>query len=356
MSQNAKSAPRHGSSRLGTAIQQLLREGLAAHLFSAAAAGVSTADGERVTFAIGSPSFGERQLVTTSSLFDLASLTKTYTAVAAMDLVDRGEIDLDAPVSKVLSVGAGPAADRITLRMLLRHTSGLPAVSEIWRNPFIPPDDRLRRVLSSELVAEPDRTFIYSCPGYVAIGALIEAATGNTLAEAMHTSVFAPLGLEATRFGPVGPTDAVATEYEPHVGRGLVRGEVHDELSWYLGGKTGNAGLFAPVTEVLTLAEALVGRGALPAHLVKVMMQSSLTPDQGISFGHGLGLRIGDAATMGSSRVSGHAGFTGTLWVIDPEMGWAATLLTNRVHPDRSAVKIAPFRRAFVDSIYAAML
>lgn len=168
---------------LETAIDDLLRAGLNARLFSAAAAGVS-AEGERAIRVVGTVSFGDDQAVTTSSLFDLASLTKTYTALTAMALVDQGELDLDSPVGEHMAVGAGAGAERITLRMLLCHTSGFPAISEIWRDPTISTHDRMARVLGSELANEPNSRFVYSCPGYVAIGALIVTVQVGVLGDA----------------------------------------------------------------------------------------------------------------------------------------------------------------------------
>jgi CubicO group peptidase (beta-lactamase class C family) len=335
---------------LEAAIEDVLRSGLDEQLFSAAAAGVSMGSVRFVT-ALGTPAFDDPQPVTTSSVFDLASLTKPYVALTALALVDQNVLELDSPVAEHVQVGAGPGAGRITLRMLLRHTSGLPADSDVWRDPSISPPHRMAMVLNSNLVNAPDRRFVYSCPGYIAIGAIIESVTSAPLWRTVHSEVLVPLGLDRTRFGPVPSNDAVATEYEPWVGRGLVRGEVHDELCWYLGGETGNAGLFAPVDDVLCFAESFLKPGLLPERAWREMTSSSLTPSHGASFGHGLAVRIGDVPSMGSARGFGHTGFTGTLWIAEPERGWAIALLTNRVHPDRTAVAIAPFRKRFMDTV-----
>ncbi|MGU3643420.1 serine hydrolase domain-containing protein [Microbacterium sp. C23T] len=335
---------------LEATIHAVLRSGLDARLFSAAAVGVRC-ESDRVIATVGTPAFGESGAITASSLFDLASLTKTYVAAATVALADRGTMDLDSPVADILPIGVGPGADRITLRMLLRHTSGLPAISEIWRDAEVAPGHRMRDLLRSRLEAAPDTRFTYSCPGYVAVGAVIEAATAAPLSQVLQAEVLTPLGAKRTAFGPVPRSMAVATEYEHHVGRGLVRGEVHDELSWYLGGRTGNAGLFAPVEEVLKFAESFLAPGLLSGRALQEMTSPSLRPSHGAAFDHGLGVRIGDAASIGSARGFGHTGFTGTMWIADPDAGWAAVLLTNRVHPDRTRVKLASFRREFMNSI-----
>lgn len=328
----------------------MLRTGLDARLFSGAAAGVRTKT-ERIVQVGGTHQFDHAQAVSTDSRFDLASLTKSYVAAAALVLVDRGDLELDVPVAGILPIGTGDDADRITLRMLLAHTSGLPPTSEAWREPATAEAERLPAILASSLATPPGTRFGYSCLGYIAAGALIETVTAASLPQVVHDTVLAPLGLHRTSFGPIPALEAVATEYEPYVGRGLVRGEVHDELSWYLGGRTGNAGLFAPVDEVLRFAESLLRPGLLSDRALREMTRSSLAPHHRAGFGHGLGARIGDVATMGTPRAYGHTGFTGTLWLADADEGWAAALLTNRVHPDRESVRIAPFRRLFVDSI-----
>lgn len=281
------------------------------------------------------------------SLFDLASVSKTFTAAAVLRLVDLGQVDLDAPVARILPVGRGSGADDITLRMLLLHVSGLPAESFVWRDPNILPDERMARVLASPLESQPDRLYRYSCVGYIAAGAVIERATGATLPELLDDLVIAPLRLSSVSYGPVDGERAVATEEQPWVGRGMLRGEVHDELNRFLGGRVGNAGLFATADDVLAFAESFLNERLFQDERLAQIVTNGLSPSHGASFGQGLGPRIRDRELFGGIDGFGHVGFTGTMWVVDPRRRVAGVLLTNSVHPHRDHANFSPFRQRF---------
>lgn len=333
-----------GDDRLG-GLRDLLEEGHALGLYSGAAAGISTPAG-RVVAHIGTAARDDPTPVVAGSLFDLASVTKTFTAATVARLAARGVVDLDEPVARVLPAGRGADAERLTLRMLLTHVSGLPAESFLWRTDGIPPADRLPRVLATDLESAPDATYRYSCLGYIAAGAVIERATGSSLPALLEELVTRPLDL-SVRFGPVDPAVAVATEDEPWVGRGMVRGEVHDELNWFLGGRVGNAGLFGTADDVLTFAEAFLADGVFEAETRRLMTTDALEPRHGARYGQALGPRLRDPEWFGDVDALGHGGFTGTMWLALPSRGIAATLLTNRVHPHRDRVDLDPFRRRF---------
>lgn len=328
----------------------LLQEGHAQGLFSGAAAAVSTPAGRAEAY-VGTHAYGDSREVGPSSLFDLASLTKTFTAVIVLDLVRRGVLDLDEPVVRWRAVGAGPGADHITLRMLLSHTSGLPADSHVWRGSRTPPEGRLALVLATELESAPGAVHRYSCLGYIAAGAIAELASGRQLPELLDEVVRSPLGLETISYGPVDHDAAVATEDKSRVGRGMVRGEVHDELNHFLGGRVGNAGLFGAAPDVLRFAESFLDGSLLGSTVTGLMTTDALEPRHGAAYGQALGPRLGDREIFGDLPAFGHPGFTGTMWLAEPSRGIAATLLTNRVHPRREHVDINPFRRRFTHSL-----
>ena len=324
-------------------LREFLEEGLAAGLYSGAAAGVVTPEGRTVAVA-GTHAYGDERAVDADSLFDLASVSKTFTAAVLLRLVESGQVGLDDSVSGVL-----PIADKsITLRMLLLHTSGLPAESFLWRDsPELAPENRLDAVLSTPLAAPPDTTHLYSCLGYIAAGAYAERTTGASLADLLDELVCRPLGLTSIGFGPVDSARAVATEEEPWAGRGLVRGEVHDETNWYLGGRVGNAGLFGTADDLLTFAASFLDACLLGPQLVQLATTDQLEPRHGSPYGQGVGPRIRDHDLFGEVDAVGHAGFTGTMWLAIPRSGAAGVLLTNRVHPRRDRVTIDPLRRRF---------
>lgn len=333
-----------GDDRAGD-LRRLLEEGYALGLYSGAAAGISTPAG-RVVASIGTAARGEASPVVAGSLFDLASVSKTFTAVVVTRLAESGRVDLDEPAARTRAVGSGPGAEAITLRMLLAHVSGLPAESFLWRDGGIPEAERLERVLATELESIPDTRYRYSCLGYIAAGAVVERATATPLAALIQEFVTEPLGI-SVRFGPVDPALAVATEEEPWLGRGLVRGEVHDELTWFLGGRAGNAGLFGTAADVLTFAEIFLDDRLLGPTARRLATTNALEPRHDAPYGQALGPRLRDPELFGETDALGHGGFTGTMWLALPEKGIAAVLLTNRVHPHRDGVDIGPFRRRF---------
>lgn len=341
-------------------IRVLLEEGLAARLYSGAVAAVLTPFYGSTTVAVGTHAYGDEKPVTVESLFDLASVSKVVVATAIISLVEGGLIDPDEPVIEHLAVGSGPGAELITLRQLLTHTAGLPSDSFVWKDARMNEQQRMEAVLASPLQCQPDETFRYSCLGYIAAGKLAEAVSGMSLERLVTERVAVPLGLQAMTFGPVSVDRAVATEDESYVGRGMVRGEVHDELSWSLGGKVGNAGLFARASDLLTFAQLFLQDGragnstVLHEEGLHLMTRSTLGAHHSAAFGHGMGLRIADRSFMGETNGMGHTGFTGTMMVIDEKRQTAAVLLTNRVHPNRDLVELNPLRLKFNTLIAAA--
>lgn len=286
------------------------------------------------------------------TLFDVASLTKLFTATAILSLVADGTLDLDRPVAETFTEYHGAGRDGISLRHLLTHTSGLPAHARLWTEPFV--TDRRAAVLGMPL----SPGFEYSCLGYITAGWLAERATGTSLPELVADRVCRPLGLSDTGFVPgIDQLGRIAaTEFEPYAGRGMVRGSVHDENSWSLGGTVGNAGLFSTAADLLRFGEMLAGDGSpvLPPALLAEMVRDQLPAALDPGYRQGLGPRIGDRSFMGSladAGAIGHTGFTGTSLVVDRARRLVVVLLTNRVHPSREWSELGPTRRAVADEV-----
>lgn len=298
---------------------------------------------------LGSPTSDEDTALTAEHVFDLASLTKVFTTVAALRLVDDGRLDLDAPVADTLRVGRGAGAERITPRHLLTHSAGLPAEGTGWREGLR--GESLRdRVLASPLRTVPGDEHLYSDVGFIAVGALLERVTGVAL-DSLIAETAALLGAGTLTYRPEKRL-AVATETQPH--RGPVRGEVHDELAHALGRPAGHAGLFGTVHDVSALArmirdEGLGARGrVLSAESVREMRTARVSA---AGYGQALGLRVRDASWMGQIDAVGHTGFTGTCVAICPDTGRFGVLLINRVHPSREDADISAIRRDFLRPI-----
>ena len=275
--------------------------------------------------------------------FDLASVTKVFSAVPLLTLVERGVLGLDAPVSVHLpSFEEGDRAG-VTLRMLLNHTAGLPAEWQGWRSqPGAGREELLEDLLATPLARAPGSDWEYSCVGYNIAMALAERATGRPWAELVGSLVLEPLGLgDHIAFVPGGPV--AATEYQPELDRGLVQGVVHDESAWSLGGGCANAGLFGTADGLARFGE-LVLLDQLPCSslpLFENALPEGMTLDVA---GHSLGLRIGEE-WMHSPQARGHTGFTGTSLMVDRSLGLVVVVLANRVHPRRSAEQMHRLRQ-----------
>jgi CubicO group peptidase (beta-lactamase class C family) len=296
------------------------------------------------------------QEVDADTLFDLASITKLFVTTALLSLVEEGLLALDEPLATWLP-GFGTGDRRgVTLRRLMTHTSGLPALLSLWTDW---PDRaaRERAVLEAPLMRPPGTGFEYSCVGYLLAGLLAERVTGRGLADLVRERVSAPLGLTRTGYTPPARwlSRTAATEYQPQWGRGLVRGQVHDENSWSLGGTGGNAGIFGTAGELARFGEMLRGYGSLDgvrvlaADSVAEMTRDQLPAGLDPGFRHGLGVRISDPQSMGvlaADGAFGHTGFTGTCLVVDRARELVVVLLTNRVHPSRDWSDVGELRRA----------
>ncbi|GIH25005.1 hypothetical protein Aph01nite_33150 [Acrocarpospora phusangensis] len=287
----------------------------------------------------------ERPAAGLDTVFDLASVTKLFTTVVVLSLAEDRRLGLDDPVATWL-----PAhyADRpaVTVRHLLTHTAGLPPGRRVGTAP--PGRARWDLILSTPSSTPAGIAYTYSDVGMITLGRVAEIAGGAPLDVLVRDRVTGPLGLADTMYRP-GPgllPRIAATEYKAGRG-GCVRGEVHDETAYALGGVAGHAGLFGTAADLLRFGEMLRtgGAGVLPARAVAEMMR-----DQGVigaEFRQGLGVRIGDPALSGPlPDARGHTGFTGTSLLVDPGRGLTVVLLTNNVHPYRGRAGIRDLRNA----------
>jgi CubicO group peptidase (beta-lactamase class C family) len=298
---------------------------------------------------------GRRVPARIDTLYDLASVTKIFTAVVVLSLVERGLVELDEAVDRYLPEFGKP---EVTVRLLLAHTSGLPADVDVLRRPDR--DSRVAALVATPLATPPGTRFVYSDVGFVVLGVLAERVTGRRLDELVRSAITGPLGLRDTLFNPPASIlDRVAaTEYMPWTGRGVVRGQVHDELAYALDGVSGHAGLFSTAADLAVFAEALAGGRILGTDTVAAMFANA-NPDLGARAAHGLGVELNQAWYMGSlagPHTFGHTGFTGTSLVMDPDRRALVVLLTNRVHPDRRWGGINPVRQLVADALARAVI
>ncbi|HRN54671.1 MAG TPA: serine hydrolase domain-containing protein, partial [Gemmatimonadaceae bacterium] len=198
------------------------------------------------------------------TIWDVASLTKVIgMTTAMMQLVERRTVALDAPVQRYLPEFAGPGKDAVTIRHLLTHTSGLPAHRTLWLESETA-DEARRIVLATPLDTLPGARYVYSDLGAMLAGWVIERVTGQALDAYLQAQVFGPLKMVDTRYHPA-PDDLgriAPTEVDPWRGRHL-RGEVHDENAFRLGGVSAHAGLFSSAADLARFAQMMLNGGEL---------------------------------------------------------------------------------------------
>ena len=297
------------------------------------------------------------------SIYDLASLTKVVgTTTAAMVLFDQGRLDLNAPVSTYLPAFSGGWKDSVTVRHLLTHRSGLPAGRDLWRIARTP-DEARAAVLSTNLECKPGQCYIYSDLGADVLGFVIEAVAGEPLDAFLHDKVFEPLGMNDTFFRPADSlTYRIApTEMAPPRGYPL-RGEVHDENAYALGGVAGHAGLFSTAADLSIFAQMMLNGGSYNG--VRILSDTTVALFTHRAAGtRALGWDTADgdggSGRFLDSRAYGHTGYTGTSIWIDPERQMFVLLLTNRVHAARArrpAKVISDVRADLADAAVASVV
>lgn len=281
-----------------------------------------------------------------TTLWDLASLSKVVgTASSAAVLVGDGRLDLDAPVSRYVPEFAGGAKDSVTVRMLLNHTSGLPAWAPLWRMAHTPEEAR-SALYSIPLVRSPGSQPEYSDLNALLIGLIVSKVAGTSLDAFAKDAVFAPLGMGMTMYQPEAAdrTRAVPTRRSEEKTK---RGVVNDENARAFDGVAGHAGLFSTGLDLARFAQAWLTDSTVKrlAWLHPTVREEFITrsPNGG---SRALGWDTPHEATDGgpslygrcaTSGTIGHTGWTGTALWIDPAENLFVILLTNRSYAPRNA-------------------
>ncbi|MFF9021068.1 serine hydrolase domain-containing protein [Streptomyces eurythermus] len=270
--------------------------------------------------------------VTLDTRFDLASLTKLCTAVAAVQQIERGTLGIDARVGDYLPDFHAAAEHKVTVRQLLTHTSGL--------RPELPlydcPDDASRLdLLRAEAPTGRPGVYRYSDLNMLLLQCVLERITGRTLDVLVRDGITRPLGMTATGFGPCPGAAATEDQRRPwaKAERGMLRGVVHDENAWALGGVAGHAGLFSTGPDLAVFCRALLAGGSYgPARILGPDYVELLFTPPGLGFVLDQPWFMGELAGRGAA---GHTGFTGTSLVLDPATDTFLIVLANTVHPRR---------------------
>ena len=319
------------------------------------------------------------------ALFDLASVTKVVgTTTAVLLLVEDGTLGLDDPVAARLPAWADRAADGITIRHLLTHTSGLPAYMAVEpirrRHGPVPRPGAVLRAIAELPLRRPAGTGVgYSCLNMILAAAVAEETAGSPLHELLTRRAFGPLGMKDTgwrltrgqlrRLAPTGPEGRLDADgaLRDAVSPGpFCEGLVHDPLArCYTNNDRccGNAGLYSTAEDLGRFARMILGRGALDG--VRVLRPETVDAATRVQTPagmetRGLGWDVWNdppfqprEASAGRRPAVGHFGFTGTMLWIDPEAGTWAVVLASRLHGGDGA-KVEGLRRAVVRAVVDA--
>jgi CubicO group peptidase (beta-lactamase class C family) len=349
--------------RLRDTVGLILDAGVRDSVFPGAFAVIGTRDRVLVERAAGRLDWAPSPVPDDSTLWDLASLTKVVALTTAiMQLREGGLVDLDAPVERYLPAFQGPGKKRVTVRHLLTHSSGLPG----WRPLYLEgptPDSILALVYATPLDTMPGAVMGYSDLGAILLGQIVARVTRQPFDEYAADWIFGPLGMRDTRFRP--PTelwDRVApTEVDTAWRRRHLRGEVHDENAFALGGVSSHAGLFGSGRDLARFARMLLRGGELDgARVVTPGTIALFTARQDSALSNrALGWEKPNGRNSAGHRLSarafGHTGFTGTSIWVDPERDLFIVLLTNRVNPTRARTGIFQVRVDLADAVVAVL-
>ena len=344
--------------RLEHTLQQAMRDSA----FPGAVALVGSRDGVLAEASVGHLDAADPTVPNDRTLWDLASLTKVVGMTSGVErLVQEGRIDLDAPVQRYLPEWTGPNKDRVTVRHLLTHSSGLPAWRPLYKEASTPAQ-ALALVFATPLDTLPGTRMVYSDLGAILMGQIVNRVTGTTFDKYVTRQVFRPLGMLETMWMPkasLRPRIA-PTEVDPWRQRHL-RGEVHDENAFALGGISSHAGLFSTARDLSRLARMYLNHGRLDG--VQILDSATIElftarPNSSLS-NRALGWEKPNGSNSAGHRMSpaafGHTGFTGTSFWVDPGNDLFVILLTNRVNPTRQNTKIGQVRIAVADAVLGAI-
>ena len=317
------------------------------------------------------------------AIYDVASLTKPLATTMALAVMMASRPDLSKqPVASILNAFNTGDKNEITVDMLMRHTSGLPAHRDYfkklgepdgpgnWEKCNTSPRQALRSLIAKEpLQNRPGTVQVYSDIGFMALSWLVEAITAISLDQYVSTNLYRPLGLEDLFFIPVIDRTARLMQYGhrlvptrdcPWRGRLLV-GEVEDENAWAAGGVEGHAGLFSDAFSVYRLCGEILSawQDKRPRVLCPDVIRQFLTRTTDTERPAGFDIvstRKSSAGRYFSKNTIGHLGFTGTSFWMDLDTGVMVILLSNRVHPTRENTLIKFFRPEIHNLVHAHLL
>ena len=315
---------------------------------------------------------------TLDTVFDMASLTKTFTATLLLQCAEEGLLHLNQEVRQHIPEAEHAPIGPVALHYLATHTSGLPAWKAVYKHENGPP---LAQILATPLVVEPGLKYTYSDLGYITLGYILERVTKTPLEQLVQERILQPLGMTRSGYRPspaLYPLIAATSRGELDLTVGGERltdkryiGDVHDPNAYGMNGVAGHAGIFSNAPDMfrfilsfrheanashLNLPPVL---GPLARRLASESQNDATKPDLSahtigwFAFPNGY-LPRGD---FFSNRTFGHTGFTGTLLMFDPDVDVTILMLTNRVvyEKENDGTALLRMRRLFANIIAGAI-
>lgn len=298
------------------------------------------------------------QHVTDSTLYDLASLSKTTgTLLGIMKLYDNKMLDINDKASEYLPFLKSTNKESITIKDLLFHQTGLPAYINFYtsiKNPTSVQQDSIhdigmRQIANTQLGS---KTYLYSCINFILLKEIIESITELPMDEFLNNEFYCPLGLKNMCYKPlvVHKKSDIAPTLKLNSSKGFLQGEVHDPAAAYFGGISGNAGLFASARDVAVVYQLLLNNGEFNGKQYLCEQTCQLfTNTVSASGRRGLGfdkpvptnLSINPCSKLAPQAVYGHTGYTGTCCWVDPVNQLIYVFLSNRTYPSDGENKLA---------------
>ena len=298
-----------------------------------------------------------------NTIFDLASVSKVVaTTTAAMICIDRGLFQLDDKVVKYIPEFGQNGKDKITIRNLLLHNSGLIAWKKFYES-MTTPEEVLADIYASKLEYETGTKMVYSDWGLITMQQIIQKVTGKSLDVFTKEEIFEPLGMHHTMYNPPAEikNNVAPTEYDDYWRHRQLQGEVHDEASSLLNGVAGHAGLFSTAPDLAKFLQMILQKGEYNGkRIVKAETIEMFIKKQSDLSTRGLGwdTKSPDHSSAGdlfSMKSYGHTGYTGTSVWTDPTRNLFVILLTNRVYPTRNNTKIIRVRPRVHNAVIEAI-
>ncbi len=302
--------------------------------------------------------------VKTNSIFDLASVSKVVaTTSAAMILVDQGKLNLDEKVITYLPQFNNNGKNKVTIRNLLLHNSGLAPFKKYY-DVFSTEEEVINDIMNLPLDNPPGEKYVYSDLGMITLQKVIENISGKSLDVFLEENLFSKLEMNRTMYNPSNEikNNCVPTELDDFWRMRLLQGEVHDERAYMLNGVAGHAGLFSTVEDLAKFAMMLLNNGEYNGNqIISSKIIDEWTTKQSEQSDRALGWDTksidgySSAGKYFSKESFGHTGYTGTSIWIDKENKFFVILLSNRVHPTRANKKISKFRPIIHNAVFESV-